>query len=351
MNQGYLSKQLSKASTRALLAVLFTLALAIGVIALSQRHLRAYFAGPKPVEREAVLAAESDMDFDHTWVTLDGDEMISTGIEFTKKNSRSGTIEEQATYYVMALDDRFLLVKRDGIEIPNAPPTQTGWLTAISSTEQKEVVDDIGRSEPGLKELLLPYKMETREPSRFNAFLIIAAILASIGLFIKSVLSWLRTRNIASHAVGKYLARFGALDQVVAQINAEIPPDTKATTIISPNWLVQRNSIALNVRKTQDLVWAYRYTLTTKSYGITTGKQQSVRVHDKDGKMIECVFGKNEKDADAFMTDIINRAPWILAGHSAELENTWKKNRAAILTAVEERHRQYATARASAASI
>ncbi len=34
------------------------------------------------------------------------------------------------------------------------------------------------------------------------------------------------------------------------------------------------------------------------------------------------------------------RAPWLLTGYSADLEKTWKQNRAAVVEAVEQRRQQ-----------
>jgi hypothetical protein len=36
------------------------------------------------------------------------------------------------------------------------------------------------------------------------------------------------------------------------------------------------------------------------------------------------------------------RAPWLMAGFSPDLEQTWKSNRAALIAAVDQRHRQVA---------
>lgn len=40
------------------------------------------------------------------------------------------------------------------------------------------------------------------------------------------------------------------------------------------------------------------------------------------------------------LSAVVQRAPWALAGHSAEIEQAWKSNRQSVIAAVEQRRQQ-----------
>src|SRR5262245_24736544 len=136
------------------------------------------------------------------------------------------------------------------------------------------------------------------------------------------------------------LGRFGPPDYVAGQIDAEMSPENPkvGNVQLTPNWLVQASSANLGATRIEDIVWAYKQVTQHRTNGVPTGKTYAAHIWDRHGVCIT-VAGK-EPIVNQVLETISRRTPWILAGYSADLEKTWKQDRAAVLDAVDQRRRQ-----------
>jgi hypothetical protein len=75
--------------------------------------------------------------------------------------------------------------------------------------------------------------------------------------------------------------------------------------------------------------------------GIPAGKSYAAQIWDRHGVCMTVVG--SETLVNQALEVACQRAPWLLAGFSTELEKTWKSNRAAMIAAVDQRRRQVAT--------
>lgn len=337
MIDGFLTQQFRRTSRNMLIGAAILLAAAALTAALSFRYLRNVMADPVRMDKDAVRKVKDPAKLDRYKVIVESDENIETGYEFTSRSSRSGRVTEHSVYRALRMDDQFLLAK-----VPAGDPTGeaievTGWLVAVPSDVQVEVVDKIVSDVPGIE--FLPMMLDGTGDN-FPAVLLSLLLVALTGLGVFALARWLRSRSFAAHPLAKDLARYGDPAQVLQQIEAEVPPDTKGNNVISPRWVMALGNYGGSIRRLDDIAWAYRHTLTQKRYGITVGKTESVKLHDRAGNQLSCVFAKDAAGADRFLGQVMERGPWIVAGYSTDLEARWKKSRADFLAAVDERKRQ-----------
>ena len=84
-----------------------------------------------------------------------------------------------------------------------------------------------------------------------------------------------------------------------------------------------------------DVIWMYQK-VTRQRYSTI----YSVLVWDRHGQSISFTAPNKNKAAD-YIAHIGNRAPWILAGYDERINKVWKRNPQEIITAVDDRHKQF----------
>src|SRR5262249_58833420 len=126
--------------------------------------------------------------------------------------------------------------------------------------------------------------------------------------------------------VMRALSRFGPADYVAGQIDAEMQaahPNVDKLHL-TPSWLVQATTTRLDATRLDDVVWAYKK-VTRHRGGVTYAAQ----IWDRHGVCIS-IDGK-----EAFVNQALEasagHAPWMLTGYTAEVEQIWKQNRAAVI--------------------
>jgi hypothetical protein len=101
-------------------------------------------------------------------------------------------------------------------------------------------------------------------------------------------------------------------------------------------WLFWRTFFGLKALRLADLCWCYPKVVTTKAYGfVTTGKEHSLVLHDRDGRVHE--IEKTKAVAEELMQRLAARAPWVVLGHSDALAESWRGRRDEFIAEVERR--------------
>ncbi|RMG83461.1 MAG: hypothetical protein D6712_12965, partial [Chloroflexi bacterium] len=99
---------------------------------------------------------------------------------------------------------------------------------------------------------------------------------------------------------------------------------------LGQNWMYYQFGANFQVIKLSDLAWLYKKVI--KQRGVST---YHAFFYDKHGKNVS--VSARQKNVDAMLEAVAQRAPWAIAGYTAEIEKAWKKDRAGFLAAVEER--------------
>jgi hypothetical protein len=321
------------------------LLLLVGVFAvalLTSRYLYNVLSGPFAMDRQTLLGLNDVGDLKKYYVALNGDQVLSTGVNEITTETRNGikTSEQvSANYVALAFDQHLLLVRAP---VDYAGTHYTGSLQPIPTDVQQGVVDDIVSQEPQLKGVFLPFMLDAVDDFRTQGYIEIVAGVLLAALAIWNLIKFLqRMADPTAHPVYRALATYGPAEAVAASVDAEVagPGATRiGSTVLTPHWLLRRGTYLINAVRLDDLVWVYRKVTQHRTYFVNTGKTYAAVLFTKQGKTIEITA----KDAQAtdIATNVMQRAPWAFVGYTPELVKAWKANRQSLIKAVTDRQHE-----------
>ena len=339
MNDSPIQRAIRRSNRNLLLACAAGILIVVVIGLLSARYYYNFISGPFTAAQGELTRVTSAGQPQKYWVNVVGDALINTGVQYTTTSDGKKTIE--ATYFALEMADRYLVVKLKGdLQDDSLPPKVTGWMADLTNDEKVEIIQYLEKEYPDLKGAFLPYKLETTEDFRTNGYIGIV-----LGLIMLGVCGWgaavvlRRMANPGSHPVLKALARFGPLDFVTNRIETELAAEHARVgrLHLAASWLVYEDQANLLATRYEDAAWIYKFIMTQRYYGIPVSKTYSAIVWDKFGVKLNLVAGRKESDADAMLSAIQARAPWVAAGYSKDLEAAWQQDRAGFLAAVEQR--------------
>ncbi len=341
MNEGLIQKTVGRSNLIMLLLSLAGLAIVAGLIIFNLNFISNFIFGPFEADNAGLVTASSASAFQKYWIKVSGDEILDTGMQYVSTSNNKETVK--ASYLALTLGERLLLVRMPGAQDSEAlTPNLTGWLSAISSEENTEVILKLEQDIPGVKEAFLPFKLETGDFRSTGLLGILVSavliVLSAIGL----VIALRRISDPNSHPILKRLSRFGPLDFVVSRIEAELasPHTTLGRLHLTNNWLVYPTLTNVLATRYEDVAWVYKYVFKQKQYFITVSKTFSAMVNDRSGARIQVEAGRKEQAVDEMLKAILERTPWAIAGYSDELVRAWNRDRAGFLAAVDQRKAQ-----------
>lgn len=314
----------------------------IGVALFNLRYLTNFFGGPRPASRGELLALDNPDGVARNWVDVTGDKNYDTGMQMVSTSSRSSNETVEANYMALLIDDRLLLVKTAS----DADVTSyNGALVPIPADVQTEVVKYIERSED-VKGAFLPYMLDANN-FRTNGFIGLSVGGLTLLACLYLIGTGIQRGDSARHPIMRRLARHGDTTAVISEVENELlaPNWTHGTLHATRNWLVQAAPAEFNAMRLSEIVWLYKHVTQRRVNFIPAGKTFAAHILDAHGQKL-AIRARNQKDADAILTGVLDAAPWALAGYDAEIEKTWNRDRSAVIDAVAQRRQQGGAAEA-----
>ena len=314
--------------------------------AFSLRYYINFFSGPRAISRSELLQISDPDAEDRYYVSVDGDHAIDTGAQMISRSRRTGSQSVTASYVALEVDDRLLLVKTSG-DVPVLddliPTHYEGALVSIPSDVQEKIVDEIGRQEPEIKEMFLPYMLDAgsfRNWGIVGLVVMVPLLLLFVYLLARALQ---RSGDPSKHPFVLSLKRFGEPSAVASEIEAEMQAEhTQVGKVhVTRNWMVVLDKGLFQAIRLTDMVWLYKQVTQHKTNGVSTGRTFVANLFDSHGEKVQITA--KEEEIDQVVGRVYAAAPWAIAGYSAELEKAWNKDRASMLAAVAQR-RQQATA-------
>ncbi len=340
----FIERQIARTNRNFLLTTLLLLAIFGGALFLSFRYISNLFQGPVTVSQGFLLGLADPESVARYYVNVTADEVIPTGVVHITTRTRNGVKQSETTdaaYYALRMGDKLLVAKRDELDDNGEHKTLTGSLETLSSDEHKEIIENIESENPDMKGVFLPYKLDATPFANWGNYfgLTVLALLGALGIF--NLVRWiLRTSNERNHPIMKQLAKLGDVHQMVTDVNASMPADAKGKMITSPRWVAGLTEFGVNLNRTEDVVWAHVTRTQHKTYGVNTGKSFAITVYDRFGKSSQVNFGRKEDAATEFMTQLRTTVPWAILGHSDEIAKMWNKERAKLISLVDQRRKE-----------
>ncbi|MEQ8674473.1 MAG: DUF6709 family protein [Aggregatilineales bacterium] len=338
-NQFSVAEIVKKANRRLLLLCLFVIVVVIAIGAFFSNYLYNFVSGPFELPAAEVAAMREIGD--QRYVTIKGDYSDDLGYELVEDGGKV-----KASYAVLLLGDRLLIVETPGVLGENIPTTYTGELIPISDEFRDQVITEVERSTPNARGLFLPFMMKEHN-YRTNGFIglaiggvILLLCMGGLFLFIQ------RGADPTRHPIMKNLAVFGDMSRTVPHLEHEMSYSAHETikdVHLTKTWLVKTNGKThLTAAPYRDLIWIYKKVTQHRTNGINTGKTYTVELHNRHGKSI--VISGKENVIDNLIEAIYPHAPWSIYGFNTNLQQAWNKDRANLIAAVDERREQLRTA-------
>lgn len=337
MDNSFINSILRRANRTMLRNSILVLTIIAVLVVLSWRYWLNFFAGPLPMTHAQLIAITDLGSQTRYYVTITGT-IQDTGYQLVSHDSNGSNEKVEANFGALPLQDKFMIVKTSDATFKN---TYTGPLMDVSADVNQHVVAGVERDTPDLKGSFLPFMLDATADFRVPGYVALVVGGVALLLSLRAVLTtFARGTNPASHPIMRGLARFGPLDQIKANIDAEAmtPYQTIGATKFTENWVLNTGSMTLNAMRLGDVIWVYKKVTQHRTNGIPTGKTYNVQAFDRYGGGMS-IAGK-QNVIDETLQTIYQRAPWIISGYNAELEKAWKTNRQAMIAAVDAKQRR-----------
>lgn len=319
---------------RALTIELVVLAAVVAGLVVYHREIYSRVFGPFSVTVDEVAAiAGLDSEFRRYFV-LDGSGLVRLPFREEIVHRRRGRETGRSYLHYFALPgSQRTLILRSSEQTPLMPVV--GVLEPVPAA----VAGQLSRTN------LAPLMFDAEDPlGSWGSFYTAAALAAPVILLLFLVLTLGRIRNFRRSRPVAALARFQVpVGQVVAAIDGELAADDPRTPmrniLLTRSWLVHLQPFKLDLVHLDELVWVHAAITRRYMYWIVpAGATHSVRLGDRSGRLTQ-IQGKKNTVPDTVVA-IAQRVPWVFAGHSDELEQAYRRNRDAVIAAVDQRRQQ-----------
>jgi hypothetical protein len=329
------AKTISRSNRNRLIFSILGIIAVIAYAAIAYRYFYNFFLGPFPITHDELVSAKSPDDLFRYYVMVEGQEVYDTGGTLTRK--RNGIETGKSYYLALNIGDRALLIEAPSIA---TEPSFTGYLETPTSDVKTKIIDDIESGDANLKGIFLPMQLTTGD-FKFPGYLGLIFATVVLGLSLWGLGTAVqRYGDSSSHPIARSLGRFGAANMVISSVDAELMADhPKVGDLhLTPTWLVHLTASNLRATRFDDIAWLYKL-VTKNRNGIT----YSAQIWDRHGVQIN--IQAKEDIVNQMLNAAVQRAPWALAGHNAEIEKAWKNDRTSVLSAVDQRRQQILSVR------
>jgi hypothetical protein len=300
------------------------------VIAGNWKYLTNWFRGPAPIVAATLATVHSPNEMERFFVQFDVPEVLESGLQ--EQEEKNGHVERVlADFQVAWVGDKALVLKTK----PNATSTHlVGALVDVPADVMAALKKDLP---PERQNVLLPFMLDTVD-YRENGWWILGLCIPMVGLALWNLNKWSRrTSDPASHPIVKAMGGQQAVIQHGQQLEMEMMGGGEkfGAATLTPSFLVVPRGFMTNITRLEDAAWVYKKITRHSVNFIPTGKSYEAVIWTRTGAMIG-VAGK-EPQIEQLLGTVATRAPWVVGGFSAELDNAWKKDRAGFVAAVDQR--------------
>ena len=330
MGDGYIAQQIRRCNRNSLAFFGITMLVLVVATAAGWRYLYNFFRGPYPTDPFQLLTVNDPGTLKQYFVTIPAGETVNTG------GSEEEDGQTKARFLAVVVGHRFLLVKA-----PLGDQKEfSGELTPIPDEVRSKIVAPSEASQEGLQGSFLPVMLDASDSFRSAGYWGLG-----LGLFFGVIAVLVLRSNYSSdpanHPITLRLQKMGPGLELAANIDQEMNSGQVlkfgSSAMLTPSWLLSPGAFSLKVLRLQDLVWFYKKVTTHRVNFVPTGKTYSVVLWDRSKTTFLIEMGRKEEAGNTLLQELVRRAPWALAGYSADLQKLWVKDAQGVMAAVDER--------------
>ena len=349
MWSGFCGDVIRKTNQRLLIVVLVIAAGLIAFFGYNRAYFYGFFAGPHATTQSELLSAQGPGAFSNSIVKVAGGATAGTGLYETTTDKTHPEGYTSARYLVTEIGAKRLLVRvspDDPLAQDAVDPNATGTIrTQPSMALTGEVIpltsvlsEKLAAATAAGDEPYLPYMLDSYDYKSFGWISVLIGGLCLLGAVWGAVVYLKRSSDPAQDSFARGLAKYGALESVVPQIESEM---ASAHTTVSrrgnavhagQSWLVGTTPFRAYGARLDGLVWIYRLIVKRKMYGIiTVGTRHTLMAFDRFGQKISVQLDE-AKTAEA-LQHLRNVAPQAIFGFDKRLDRLWRAGKGTDRTA------------------
>lgn len=340
MQDDYINSQLRRSTRNLLIFSALPLVVVLLLGFQNRRFLTSLLKGTRPMSTSELLNVHDGEDLVRYNVSVSGDQLIPTTLQKVRqtKSSSSGQVtrtDVEQRFSVLQIGDKYLLVSSQD---PLSSTFLTGGLVNIPLEIREHVLAPIEKKRAISAEAFLPVMLNTTEFTNGAwvgpVFGLSLGILGTVGIIV--AMRW--SANPAQNPIAKQLRKYGEFNIIRGRIDSEVRMEESfkgSGVLVTSSWFLAPSAFTLRVRPLGEIAWAYQLTTKHSVNFVPTGKSYQAKIWDRQGRLIS--IKAKESVVQALLTRIGQKAPWVVLGFNAPLENLYKKQRAQFLAAVDER--------------
>ena len=333
MWNGFCGDLIRRTNRRLLLSLLVVFAGVLIFFGCNVAYFRGFFTGPHAVTAGELISARSASAFTNSIVTLHGGTTSNERLaEYTRDDAHpEGYVS--ARYLATEVGGKLLLVRVD----PSTPLAQD----AVDATQTEPAHDFTGQAHAFSDKTAalvehanqmggnyLPYYVDAYNYKTFGWISTVICTLLVLAAAFGGLKYIQRNANPAEHPFAKSLARFGALESIVPQLDAEMLAAHTSlayrgnTAEVTASWYIAIIPFGAKASPLPSLVWAYRKIVKRRIYIIIpAGTEQSLITLDRFGQTAAVRLKPTQ--LDELIALLKNVAPQTIYGYDKRLKKLW----------------------------
>lgn len=305
----------------------------LALFGLNWRYFYNFAFGPFSIDNATLSKLTDPTGRLEYFVNVLADDVADSGFQRVTDYSNGKKVVE-ANFPVLLVGQKVLLVETTATTLSNK---YTGALKTIPEQVNNEVIQPLVTQVPELQPMFLPYMLNASNFRLPGIIGLAVGVPAFILFVIGAIIASIRTGNPLRNPTLKALDRFGEVEDVMDEVDAEM--EAKHLTIggvhLLQNWVVLSSATRLQATKYTDVVWFYKQIIANRVLGIPVKQSFAAVLFDRHA--VKLVFTGKEAEVDEFLAELGRRAPWAVKGFTEEKEEAWKNDPEAFISRVEER--------------
>ena len=341
MWNGFCGELIRKTNQRLLIVILVLASGLILFFGYNRRYFYGFFTGPHAVTQSDLLAANGASAFPNSILKVNGGATAGTGLYETTTDKTHPEGYTSARYLATEIGGKRMLVRvspddplaQDAAPDnanPNGPRVQSSMvLTGEAIPLASLLSEKLAVATAAGDEQYLPFMLDTYEYKTFGWFSVVIGGLCLLGALWGASVYLKRNSDPVHDSFAKSVAKYGALESVVPQLDAEMA--SAHTTVsrrgnavhVGQHWFVGATPFRAYGARLDGLVWAYRLIVKRKMYGIiTVGTRHTLVAYDRFGQKISIQLDE-PKTAEVLQL-LRSVAPQAVFGFDKRLAKMWK---------------------------
>lgn len=319
------------------------LSLGIGLVIAVCNERYAYNAlfGPFPITGQELAQIKDIYKSRKYFVIVQGRGLINSSIGWVrvKRNRTDKSIQSETPtdFLQLLIVDNYILPLK--VETLGKNPIVIGELSPPEKELTDTLVEELG---PEGASHLLPLQLENGNSFKAMLFFYFAALITLGGMGATKLLQiFVLWKDPENHPLGKAIAKLGSYNTMRLAVDADFDSGSEVLgsglATISKKWVLLTVKNKPVIIPIHNLVWGYG-ARAKETTNFVTSSSFSLVLCTADGQELQ--LSLPDKDTNALLTALMERAPWMIVGFDGKTALRWNAHKKTVIAEVEQKRDQ-----------